>query len=217
MMRKTHTVNERFFSEWSSEMAYILGYLYADGYMDRDKYRIRLASKDKQILEDIKGKLNYSGELKSCSNKQGEWLELHIQNKQIYSDLRKLGIYPNKSLTMRFPEIPKEVLPHFIRGYFDGDGCIYEVKRKRPTPGLETDFATGSKEFAKSLLEILNKIYPKFRLYNKRANYYCIRGANYASYALYEYMYKDNPICLQSKYDKFQDIISRKYASDEED
>ena len=32
-----------------------------------------------------------------------------------------------KTFTLRFPtenQVPKELLRHFIRGYFDGDGCV---------------------------------------------------------------------------------------------
>ena len=48
------------------------------------------------------------------------------------NDLINLGCIPNKSLTLTFPDfINDELLPHFIRGYFDGDGCIWNGKRKK--------------------------------------------------------------------------------------
>ncbi len=111
---------------------------------------------------------------------------------------------------MRFPSVPCQYLPDFIRGYFDGDGCIYEVKRKRPTPGMEVDFATGSKSFAESLLLVLQEhVHPSFKLYNKRKNYYCVRGWNQAASALYKYMY-NGKIYMTRKHNKFSEIVSKR-------
>lgn len=210
-MSNTYTVNEKFFSEWSPEMAYVLGFIYADGNMSRNAYKIRISSKDRQILEDIKRVMSSTHSIKEESNKFGTWYTLSISNKKIYSDLRKLGVYPNKSLSMRMPKVPKELVHHFIRGYFDGDGCIYEIKRKRPTPGIEIDFATGSKYFAKSIIKILHEmVHESFKLSRPRRNYFRIRGWNKASKAMFEFMYKDATIYLKRKFDKFKDILDRK-------
>ena len=211
-MSKLYTVNEKFFSDWSPEMAYVLGFIYADGNMSRDAYKIRIDSKDIQILEDIRVAMDSTHPVSKQKNKNGYWYELMVSNKALYGDLRKLGVFPNKSLTMRLPEIPSEYMKDFIRGYFDGDGCIYEVKRKRPTPGLEIDFATGSKDFAIKIINVLNEnVHVSIRLTNPRKNYYRIRGWNQASEAIFNYMYSENPtLYLKRKYDKFLDIMSKR-------
>lgn len=211
-MSKLYTVNEKFFSDWSPEMAYVLGFIYADGNMSRDAYKIRIDSKDIQILEDIRVAMDSTHPVSKQKNKNGYWYELMVSNKALYGDLRKLGVFPNKSLTMRLPEIPIEYMKDFIRGYFDGDGCIYEVKRKRPTPGLEIDFATGSKDFAIKIINVLNEnVHVSIRLTNPRKNYYRIRGWNQASEAIFDYMYSENPtLYLKRKYDKFLDIMSKR-------
>lgn len=211
-MSNLYTLNEKFFSDWSPEMAYVLGFIYADGNMSRDAYKIRINSKDVQILEDIKMAMKSTHPIKKECNEVGSWYTFMISNKSLYGDLRRLGIFPNKSLTMRFPRVPKEYMKDFIRGYFDGDGCIYEVKRKRPTPGMEIDFATGSKNFATQLINVLHKdIHESIRLTNPRKNYYRIRGWNQASQAIFTYMYSENPtLYLKRKYEKFLDIMNRR-------
>ena len=211
-MSNLYTVNEKFFSDWSPEMAYLLGFIYADGNMSRDAYKIRIDSKDIQILEDIRAAMSSTHPISKQENNNGCWYELMISNKTLYGDLRKLGIFPNKSLTMRLPEIPNEYMKDFIRGYFDGDGCIYEVKRKRPTPGLEIDFATGSKDFATKIINVLNEnVHESIRLANPRKNYYRIRGWNQASEALFKYMYSESPtLYLKRKHEKFLDIMSKR-------
>lgn len=49
-------------------------------------------------------------------------------------DISTLGAIKNKSLTLTFPSddiVPKKFKRDFIRGYFDGDGCIWNGKRKK--------------------------------------------------------------------------------------
>ena len=57
-MGKKYKVNENFFKVWTQEMAYTLGYFYADGSMEdspkiRGKY-IRISSAEKNNLLKIK-------------------------------------------------------------------------------------------------------------------------------------------------------------------
>lgn len=119
------------------DKAYFLGMLYADGYIDKNrKYiRISLTESDKEVLDFLKKSINHTGELKkiyfSKYNKKKytsrDSFCLHIFNKKITNDLINLGCIPNKSFTLEFPtfnQIPKYLMGHFIRGYFDGDGCI---------------------------------------------------------------------------------------------
>jgi hypothetical protein len=213
-MRNTYTVNDKFFSDWSPEMAYVLGFIYADGNMSRESYKIRIDSKDYQVLDDIRKSMESDLPIKECHKGEFTWYELTLNKKQIYSDLRKLGVFPNKSLTMRMPEVPKEMMPHFIRGYFDGDGCVYEVKRKRPTPGLEIDFATGSKDFADAVYKyLIENVHSTFRIAEKRKNYYSIRGYNQASEAIFTHMYDSATIYMKRKHNKFIEIMNKRHSN----
>jgi hypothetical protein len=64
-----------------------------------------------------------------------------------------LGGTENKSLTLEFPEVPKEYLPDFIRGYFDGDGSIMRLKNNR----VNSAFTCGSKKFLIKLHQALKE------------------------------------------------------------
>jgi hypothetical protein len=47
-----------------------------------------------------------------------------IRSDELVSDLAKYGVVERKSLTLLWPDvIPNELCNHFVRGYFDGDGC----------------------------------------------------------------------------------------------
>ena len=70
-----------------------------------------------------------------------------IHSKEIKKDLAELGIGPNKSLTVPFPDIPEEFLPSFVRGVIDGDGWIQKT-------GYVMNVTSASLCFAEGLLSV---------------------------------------------------------------
>ena len=81
----------------------------------------------------------------------------------MFNDLIKQGCVPNKSLILTFPnkhQVPKNLINHFIRGYFDGDGSIsygiqerYSVRKKQNTKRLNINAQfIGTKE----MLTVIN-------------------------------------------------------------
>src|SRR3989338_4130946 len=102
--------NEQFFDTWTREMAYVLGYLYADGSLEdsayiRGKY-IRVTSVERGSIERIKKLLKSDHtivkEIPKLPNRKNRYL-LRIGSHKLYNSLLNLGLYPNKSLTIRFP------------------------------------------------------------------------------------------------------------------
>lgn len=124
--RTNKQLNENYFQEIDSiEKAYYLGFIFADGNIYKPKkgshswkLSIEIHEKDKEILESftIGNKINY--------NPKHNSVYMCIISNKICTDLMKYNITPNKSLTCIFPIIPQQFISHFIRGYFDGDGCI---------------------------------------------------------------------------------------------
>ena len=149
--RKYH-INQDYFKTWSPNMAYILGLWFADGCIYGGKmFDITLHKKDKYILKQIAKELQYEGELYDYVDRQAA--RLNFSCVVIYNDIVALGGTECKSNTVEFPNIPKEYLSDFIRGYFDGDGCIMNLKNNR----VNSAFTCGSKKFLDKLLEILKE------------------------------------------------------------
>ena len=149
---RKYNINQDFFKTWSSNMAYILGLWFADGCIYGGKmFDITLHKKDKYILKKVAEQLKYEGPLYDSVDKQAS--RINFSCKVIYDDIISLGGTEKKSLTVNFPEVPKEYLPDFIRGYFDGDGCVMNLKNNR----LNSAFTCGSKKFLESLLKILKE------------------------------------------------------------
>lgn len=129
-----YNYNKEFFFNETPELAYFLGFFIADGYMccSPEKYRIAfgLAVKDKVILDKFvewicpELKLRYSNTIKNGKN--SPHIVMTIDNKEIITYLKdRYRINTNKTFNEVVPyNLPNELMPHFIRGYFDGDGCV---------------------------------------------------------------------------------------------
>ena len=143
---RKHKVNEDFFKKWSNEMAWVLGLILTDGCINKDNHTITLTQKNTSILKLV-AKIMDAEYVLAPIAKSRKTPTLIINSKEIKEDLNNLGIKPNKSLTVRFPNIPKEYLPAFVRGIIDGDGWVQKT-------GYVMNVTSGSKEFAEGLLAI---------------------------------------------------------------
>lgn len=109
-------------------------------------FDITLHKKDKYILKQIAEEIGYEGPIIDYVDRQAA--RINFSCVVIYNDLVKLGGKECKSLDITFPDcIPLEFMPDFIRGYFDGDGCIMRLKNNR----INSAFTSGSKEFLDDL------------------------------------------------------------------
>ena len=162
--QRTFSIDYDYFKKWNNNMAYILGFIYADGYLSDKILRINLQRTDKGLLEIIKRELEYGGEIKdrdtTLNGKSYPYSYISIRSLDIVKDLKYLGLYPNKSLTITYPTIPEEFELDFIRGYFDGNGSI-SVKRQvhksknSDTYQIITKIFSGSSVFLDSLQKAL--------------------------------------------------------------
>jgi len=151
--KRRYNVNHNFFKEWTPEMAYVLGWFFSDGNVSHKKedISIHLNQKDHYILEKISGLMGSNRPISTFSNSS----YLRINSKILANDLIGIGCIPRKSLTLKFPDIKYEFLPHFIRGYFDGDGSIHFNKPNT----IKITFISTKKfllDLQKSLNDILN-------------------------------------------------------------
>jgi len=214
------TKNENFFKRWTPEMVYVLGFFTADGNMIKNRrgaHFIEFQITDKDLLEKIRGLLSSNHKI-AVHKRNSRWkmlYRLQIGSKTIFNDLLKLGLTPNKSKTIRLPNVPNEYFHHFLRGYFDGDGRvsfgIYPRKtRKSKIRLLNTRFISGNKKFLENLLITLKK-YSDLKggfIVKKNRGFELSFSIN-DSKKLYKFMYEGvtNNIFLERKYNKFQDAL----------
>ena len=161
---KIERFNHSFFEYINNESkAYWLGFLMADGCVSvsqNPKVAIGLQSKDAQHLAEWHYAIQSHNRL--CYKSNASVLSTHYSQKMC-DDLIKLGCTPRKSLTLQFPSVLKHLEHHFVRGYFDGDGCASWHNKNNPTWQLRLSFV-GTLNFLQklqSIVGITNKFSPR--------------------------------------------------------
>lgn len=155
-------INENYFDVIDNQdKAYILGFLFTDGTnaiisCGRPTYAIHitLQEKDAYILERIREKMGLERKVKYMTRKTDgrKYARLEIKNKHMSLRLNELGIVQNKTFVTKFPDyLSDELVPHFIRGVLDGDGCI--------SGNLKGVQFAGSHEFICGLVEQFEKFF----------------------------------------------------------
>jgi intein-encoded DNA endonuclease-like protein len=128
-------------------------------------------------------------------SKTGSVYVLQIGSKELFYDLGKLGLTPNKARRMKLPKIPKKYQKDFVRGYFDGDGNVWSgfinKKRKTPTLVLSVAFTSVSREFLNDLFLLLQakKIKGGCICRLKDKNCYRLQYSSLDALKLYNIMY----------------------------
>lgn len=160
---RKYNLDENYFDNIDTpNKAYMLGFLYADGNVGKNKYTMQIAlqEEDKHILEQFKIELNtdiplYFKESKDKNRKNT--YALIINNKHMHQSLIDKGVVPQKTFVIKFPEFLNEkLISHFIRGYFDGDGCFCLSKRKDRPSSYHTIFTLiGTDIFCQRIKEII--------------------------------------------------------------
>ena len=148
---RKYSLNENIFEVIDTqEKAYWLGFLYADGYVGFGKLEIGLGIKDKGHLEKFQQFMGTDAPITERQIGEHRACRILICSNKLLSDLEKHGCTQAKSMTLTFPELPEGLTPHFMRGYFDGDGCCYIRKDGSPQWSL-----LGTEEFLESYQNIL--------------------------------------------------------------
>lgn len=208
---RKHTFNFKYFkSIQNEEQAYWLGFLYADGYVSyKGTVVLALQIGDREHLEKFRDAVeafdaNIYTKKQSCG--------LTLSSVEMARDLIRLGCVQKKSLILTFPEstiIPECLLNHFMRGYFDGDGCIYVNEKQNSS---STWSLLGTKEFVTTYENILLqhcKNQDKNMLSQKGANTYQISYSGARVADIYNFLYKNATIYLERKKKKFDTVIGR--------
>jgi intein/homing endonuclease len=127
-----------------------------------------------------------------------------IENKKISNDLIKNGLVQSKTHILRFPIfIQENLIRHFIRGYFDGDGCITYGKKLNKNCQISI---TSTLNFLKQIDKYININFGYTKRHKERDNeiYTIISGGVCNLMTFYNYLYKDSTIYLDRKKLKFE-------------
>jgi intein-encoded DNA endonuclease-like protein len=153
-----------FFKTWSSDMSYVLGFLYADGNIVRSKrgtHYVSWYTADESLLQAMRHILQAEHQIQLRNTTSGKVYRMQVGSKEWFADLSRLGLTPNKVKRLMLPRIPIPYQGDFIRGYFDGDGNVWvgeiHKNRKIPTPTIQVAFTSASFDFLVSLRGLLKE------------------------------------------------------------
>lgn len=161
-MVNKYTYNESFFSVVDTEeKAYWLGFITADGGIRKNKrvLLLELSSKDRGHLEKfayvigVPVKDRYR--LDKRSGKINSMSFVQVNSKVICTQLICLGVKPNKTFDITeevFTHLEDSLIPHFIRGLFDGDGTVGYYSN-----GYHAGICSGNHEFLEKVRGLLEK------------------------------------------------------------
>ena len=195
--------------------AYILGLLYADGnnHSKHNSITLSLQEEDKELLEQIRSELKYEGPLRFTplnkkNLKHKNAYVLCINDEYLSHQLIHWGVVDNKSLILTFPQfLPDDLISHFVRGYFDGDGCIY-YDNKRNKCQTQT---CSTYEFCQELSNLLlhfnckNSIKHPKQCHNKTA--ILQTSENKSSYYFLSWIYDNAEMKLERKYNQYLSFL----------
>lgn len=208
MRYRKNIIREDYFEKIDTEAkAYLLGFLYADGSVSANKYSliVDVSEKDKHILDLISSEICIT-EPKYIKRqiKENRYLKLSIGSKKLCSDLIEKGCIPNKTFLLSFPDsyiVDTENVRHFIRGYFDGDGCITGFNSRRPYVTI-----IGTLCLLEGIQNELKKVgIPSCNIF-KISNIYRISLSSLSSnLKFYNYIYSDAKYYYKRKKEKFDE------------
>lgn len=210
-----YTLNNDYFDSIDNETkAYFLGFLYADGcnHKQNNAFNLQLKESDKYILDIFKKDLEYTGPLLKVQKKNIHY-NLNVFSKKICQTLEKLGVVANKTFLLNnIPDINSELLHHFIRGVFDGDGCIRYVDMSNFKRSSKLRFCIcGNEPFLENIQNVLinnlgiskNKLNKFQHSKSKQLEY----TGNTNCKKIYNYLYKDATIFLTRKKEIFDTYV----------
>lgn len=209
-MRK-YNFNENYFDCVDcQEKAYWLGFFAADGYNHQSKgcIEFRLHNQDREILEKFKCSIGAKNPIGLYKN---TYCNLTLYSNHLCTKLSEYGLGQAKTYTLQVPLLSSDLMRHFIRGYFDGDGCFSVTKRKdRTESSLTYQFnITGMPEPLRTIQEyLIDNIGITDNGLKSRNNTVAVTihySGKKVCKRILDYLYQDAAIYLQRKYNKYQE------------
>lgn len=200
--------DESWINEENQIFWYIVGLVSSDGHVDKNNC-INIFQSNFEYLKHIQKFINHSGKL--YKRNDSDCYTLIINNKTLYNKIKQFGIDYDKRYNVPFISgIPKNMISHYIRGLFDGDGCFYYRYISGVFKMCTWQITTGSKLMAEGIKNtIKSELNIDLIIYNKKSvvnnDYYDV-VCNYKPdiLKLCTYIYTNfNKLCLSKKLKSF--------------
>jgi hypothetical protein len=204
--RENSPISHLNFHTLTGEMAWVLGLIFSDGTILNNNYGFGISVGKEDVAEVDKLKQIFLWRGCVVYNNNGCY-QYTVGSKDLCDQLRSIySLDHNKTYSMKFPAISAEMMPHFVRGLWDGDGSWYShcQHREYETRILDGAYTSSSKDFVVGLHAVLRSHVgirkPSIRYSDRKKQifgyncnpYYSIELGHMDSCAVGEWMYRDS-------------------------
>jgi hypothetical protein len=212
--QRKYEVNEDFFFKQSSNFAYFLGFVAADGSIskDRNAISIGLSAIDREQLEKFKETIGGRNIEEYTTNKGFDTIKWSFTSEKVKAELARYSIVPCKTFILKPPYLlDRKFWIDYIRGYFDGDGSVNYLTSNK---ALRWQVCSATPEVLQWMIDFLYEEYniPKVNIMSQdRTNgklYYFQYSTN-ATKSIYNILYTKDSWYLKRKKDKYEEILKK--------
>lgn len=213
-----HSFNRKFnsflFELNNKEHIYLMGFLWADGYLHDTLNRLELSIvtedfNDINILFDT----NYWAIYQRNRKERKPQTTVGLYREDVCNVFRNEYNYVEKSYKCPnfINKIPTEFLHYFIRGFFDGDGCFYVSADNKQKQCYLAGSYDQNWDWIEELFNDIGVEYSiKRKVQNEKSKYSIVYIKKKSISTFGNYIYKDflnDNIGLKRKYNKFLNCI----------
>lgn len=169
------------------EAAYWLGFLYADGTVNRRTLAVALKGANAPHLEQLRDFLFSESPIKVWEDGKYEKCRIEFTDEHLASRLQELGIVAHRpDHTPMVNAIPAHLQPAWLLGFFDGDGSAHR------RPGISFCGRPALLKWIRSLLAEHAKTNPKKKLlkHTKSRIFYLTYHGRKQALRIADYMYR---------------------------
>lgn len=214
---RTYKVNHNYFKIENENMAWLLGFIAADGCISsqRNQIIINLSRTDREILERIKMEIGSERQICDYQNKDGFLCSSFAwTSEESVKDLQKYNIVPKKTSILKPPyPLQEKFIIDYIRGYFDGDGTICYLNSNK---SLRFSIGGASKEVISYIENHLIKLgisevhIQEQKFINSNLPFYYIQHSTNDAKQIYSLFYNDCPkMFLKRKKDHYEELLKK--------
>ena len=218
--KNRYTLNEHYFDKVDTERkAYWLGYLFADGFVGNEKFNNIVFSQkqsDGYIVKEFANDIEFTGKTRISKRpggfeNSGKSVVLNFSSEIMAKALGHLKMYTCKSMTIEdLPPIKDDLMRHFVRGYFDGDGSVsrhlkYINKKGKSIYSRHCDMI-GTQPFLEKIASLVSAESFFSDSHTPGMKYLNFNKIDSMT-SLYHYMYDGATVYLKRKFNIWNDIM----------
>ncbi len=211
---RRHQIDEHYFDEINTPTkAYLFGLLMADG-SNIEGSCVSLDLTDRELVVLFRDELCRARTLKLLERVRPGHKKIfacRIKCASLSRTLARHGMVQSKTHKLKYPSaVSDELACHFVRGYFDGDGCITGAPASKTSAYLRWSFRlVGTRPFLTSVQEILAAQVKVRSSVRPTRSVFCLAvSGNQQVVKVRDWIYGSGGPSLQRKREKFSQVLA---------